>query len=454
MKIFMSHSGKQKLFVKEIKRYLPHHINVWIDEKEIFVGDNIDFSIVKAIGTDCDFFIVVIDEYALRSEWVLKELNLAVKREEELKRIFLLPIVIDKFAWANISDARIRTKKYLYCPDFTDNTIEAISKELSSEIFAWLCKEFDNKNINLQDTSIKLIQDADKLSKAIAEEIKTIIHPYRKTNPLELGELIIHLKNKELIQSNEKEELIKIIERLVELNFLNGINYDGTHIYLSQERFSTKSSLYNNSKKSIAKKACSFINPGQTIALDGGSTTLELTKLICKNIKLRNLFNLKIVTNSIPNAFELLSTLGELGANDFNSACDVYLIGGHARPVSFTIASEDKYLGKILENDMQNIFDKIGEADMCFVGTNGITKDFNFANHNKYEVKAKSDMIKNSKRKFILTDASKFQVRDESVFASLDQGLEVITYFDEKYKDSIKQFQDFSSNTASTLIFA
>jgi len=460
MKIFMSHSGRQKLFVKELKRYLPNHVNLWIDEKEIIIGDNIDFSILKAINEECDFFIVIIDEYALKSEWVLKELNLAIKKEEELQRNFFLPIVLDKPSWANIEDNRVKMKKYLFCPDFADSSIESLSKELSSEIFAWLCKHFDNKkdsntkNIKLNDPSSKLIQDADKLSKAISEEIKTIIHPYRKANPLHFKELVVHLKNRELIDTADINELINIIERLVELNFLNGIDYDSTHIYLSQERFSSKASLYNDSKKDIAKKAFSFVTSGQIIAIDGGTTTLELTKLICKNIKSRKLFNLKVITNSIPCAYELLLTLGEIGVNDFSNICDVYLIGGYARPVSFTIVMEDKNLGKILENDLQTIFDRIGMADVSFVGTNGITNDFSFAVHNKYELRAKSDMIKNAKQKFILADASKFQVEDQSPFASVKDGVGVITKFEEKYKDSIKRFEEYVVNTPSRIIFA
>ena len=145
----MCHSSKQRLFVKEMKKYLPHQLNVWIDEKEIVIGEDIPSSINRAISEECDFFIAIIDKYALESDWVLEEIRLALRREEELGRIFFLPIVIDKNSWETLTDSKIRSKKYLYCHDFTDSNIEAVSKELISEFFSWLCKEFDNKNAKL-----------------------------------------------------------------------------------------------------------------------------------------------------------------------------------------------------------------------------------------------------------------------------------------------------------------
>lgn len=142
----MCHSNKQHLFVKEIKKKLPNQINGWIDEKEIIIGENIRTSIVKGI-IECDFFLIIIDEYALKSDWVCEEINLALKKEKELGRTFFLPIVLDKEAWKSIDDPKIKTRKYLYCHDLNDSSIEAVSKELISEIFLWLCREFDNKNL-------------------------------------------------------------------------------------------------------------------------------------------------------------------------------------------------------------------------------------------------------------------------------------------------------------------
>jgi hypothetical protein len=141
----MCHSSKQKLFVNKLKEFLPGPIQAWIDDKEIVIGENIQTSITKAIN-DCDFFIVVIDENALNSAWVLKEIKLALKKEKKLKRLFVLPIVLDNASWNKIDISEIKSKKYLPCHSLNPADIEVVAKELISEIFTWLCREFDNKN--------------------------------------------------------------------------------------------------------------------------------------------------------------------------------------------------------------------------------------------------------------------------------------------------------------------
>jgi DeoR family transcriptional regulator, aga operon transcriptional repressor len=453
MKIFISHSSKQRLLVKEIKSYLPNQIGFWIDEHEIKIGEHISNSLHNAITNECDFFIVFIDDYSIKSPWVQDEIQIALKKESELQRPFFLPIIIDQTAWDTPELSHLKSKRFLKCHDFSDIGIEAISKELLSELLKWLFNEFERKSNQSKNNSIDILNNASQLSKHIAHEIKSIVHPYRKSNPLDLKIVINYLIQKNLINSTDPDEFISLLDKLTELNYINGLEYNSNVIYLGQERFSTKSSLYHNAKLDIAKKAFELIEPRQIIALDGGSTTLELTKLICKHIKLRKLYNLSIITNSIPNAFELLTTLGELGIGDTDRVCDIYMTGGHARPVSFTIAAENKSFGNILDDDLNRLFDKIGSPDICFVGANGIDDNFSFANHNKYELRNKIEMIRASKVKVILVDASKFHVKQESAFASLDQSLTIITNNDPKYSESLNLFNNAVSRTDSKLIF-
>jgi hypothetical protein len=147
----MCHSSKQRLLVKEIRNHLPHLIGTWIDEKEIAVGENITSSITKAIREECDFFIVVIDENAIKSSWVLEEINMALTREKELNRTFFLPIVIDKDSWDTIDNREIKLKKYLNCPDHTDASIESVSKQLVSELLTLLSREFEVKKRKIEN---------------------------------------------------------------------------------------------------------------------------------------------------------------------------------------------------------------------------------------------------------------------------------------------------------------
>ena len=62
---------------------------------------------------------------------------------------------------------------------------------------------------------------------------------------------------------------------------------------LEEPMFADKASLAVREKRRIAEAALTFIEPGDTIYLDGGSTVLELARL------LRDRTNLTVATNSL-----------------------------------------------------------------------------------------------------------------------------------------------------------
>ena len=95
----------------------------------------------------------------------------------------------------------------------------------------------------------------------------------------------------------------------------------------------------------------------------------------------------------------------------------------------------------------------MGTADIAFVGTNGLYRDQGFAVHNDYEVKTKSEIIKYSKRSFILADPSKFKIKEQKMFASFQQNLEIITVSD-KYEDAIENVRQLVFETNTKLILA
>src|SRR5512140_2141961 len=68
---------------------------------------------------------------------------------------------------------------------------------------------------------------------------------------------------------------------------------------LDEPVFADKTSLAAREKRRIAEAALKFIAPGDTVYLDGGSTVLELARL------LRDRSNLTVVTNSLHAAQEL-----------------------------------------------------------------------------------------------------------------------------------------------------
>src|SRR5208282_1216045 len=68
---------------------------------------------------------------------------------------------------------------------------------------------------------------------------------------------------------------------------------------LEEPVFEDKTAQAVREKRRIAKAALEFIDPGDTIYLDGGSTVLELARL------LRDRTNITVLTNSLHAAVEL-----------------------------------------------------------------------------------------------------------------------------------------------------
>lgn len=94
--IFISHSSQDKEFVRRIAADLQARgLRVWLDEAEIKVGDSITDRISEAIK-ETDFVLVVLSEHSIKSNWVQKEVKLALTKEKESNRIYLLPVVIGK----------------------------------------------------------------------------------------------------------------------------------------------------------------------------------------------------------------------------------------------------------------------------------------------------------------------------------------------------------------------
>jgi len=94
-RVFISHNYKDKAFVSKIGQDLAKkNIRVWIDEAELQVGDSLISKIENAIA-EVDYLAAVLSTNSITSEWVKRELEIAITREIHNKRIFVLPLVID-----------------------------------------------------------------------------------------------------------------------------------------------------------------------------------------------------------------------------------------------------------------------------------------------------------------------------------------------------------------------
>jgi DeoR family fructose operon transcriptional repressor len=135
-----------------------------------------------------------------------------------------------------------------------------------------------------------------------------------------------------------------------------------------------------NEKKAIARIAINYVEDGDTIALDTGTTTLELARLLSSRK------NITVVLNDIEIAAYL--------ENEQN--IDVILIGGSLRK-GFHCT-----VGPIAVRSLQGLY-----VDKAFMATNGISVKGGITTPNIEQAEVKAAMINMAEEVIVLCDSSK-----------------------------------------------
>lgn len=95
MKVFISHTSSDHDFVwKLAKRLKGDGVDVWVDEWEIKAGDSIAQKVNDALN-ESSFLLVILSEYSLLSDWVLKEMNVSLMRQLASKSVKILPVLLE-----------------------------------------------------------------------------------------------------------------------------------------------------------------------------------------------------------------------------------------------------------------------------------------------------------------------------------------------------------------------
>lgn len=96
LNVFISHNCKDKPIARKIAKELNRYgIKVWIDEAEIKLGDSLIEKIREGLDR-MDFLIALISENSVQSEWVKRELDIAMNNEIAGKKVISLPILVGK----------------------------------------------------------------------------------------------------------------------------------------------------------------------------------------------------------------------------------------------------------------------------------------------------------------------------------------------------------------------
>ncbi|WP_067933990.1 DeoR/GlpR family DNA-binding transcription regulator [Alicyclobacillus kakegawensis] len=140
-------------------------------------------------------------------------------------------------------------------------------------------------------------------------------------------------------------------------------------------------SVQNQVEKSIiAKAAQSFIQTGDTVLLDAGTTTLQIARQFAGR-------GVTFITNSLAIADELANRMD----------IQVLLLGGELRPTTGAM------VGPFCEQMLARL-----HVDILFLGANGIDAEHGVTTPNVSEAATKSAMIRAARRVVLVTDHSKF----------------------------------------------
>ncbi|MFP4302934.1 MAG: DeoR/GlpR family DNA-binding transcription regulator [Spirochaetaceae bacterium] len=144
--------------------------------------------------------------------------------------------------------------------------------------------------------------------------------------------------------------------------------------------FNARLGIQSEQKRQIAKVAGELCNPGETVLIDGGSTTYFMANYLKEK-------RITVVTNSFAIAEEMRIC----------PACRVVLAGGALDPLSLLIQDPT---GRDFYADYS--------ADWLFMSVDGIT-EYGLTNSHMSVIQHERQMISHSRRVVVLADSSKFR---------------------------------------------
>jgi DeoR/GlpR family transcriptional regulator of sugar metabolism len=145
--------------------------------------------------------------------------------------------------------------------------------------------------------------------------------------------------------------------------------------------FENRITVHQAAKQAIGAAAAKLISDGETVLVNGGTTTLEVVRA------LGDKRDLTLVTNN-------LRVPGELPANVVR---DLYVIGGACRIASMVTIGPVGFAGT------QGI-----SADVAIIGVGGVSGETGLSTSNLSEAQMIGQMIESASRVVVVADSSKF----------------------------------------------
>ncbi|SEN80784.1 DeoR/GlpR family DNA-binding transcription regulator [Paenibacillus sp. OV219] len=169
----------------------------------------------------------------------------------------------------------------------------------------------------------------------------------------------------------------------------------------NEEPVYSKRAIWNvQEKQAIARKAASFVEDGDAIYIDLGTTTLLFAE------ELMQKRNITVITSALLVALEMSK----------HPSAKVILCGGELRPGELSLS------GPIARKTIEDFF-----VDKAFIGVGGISKENGFTDFHIGEAEIRSLVLQRAGMKITLADHSKFSVVAFTKVASIKDMDLVIT---------------------------
>lgn len=182
--------------------------------------------------------------------------------------------------------------------------------------------------------------------------------------------------------------------------------------------YQMRSTKNQSAKVHIGTKAAELIYDGDSVALDVGTTTLEIVK------ELKGKRNLTIVTNSLQIANMVVDNLS------LENDARLIMTGGVVRPRELSM------IGHMSERAYQEF-----HVDKAFIGIGGISLEDGLTEYNLDDARIKRILFASAREKIIVADASKFGVTTFASVAPLESVDKIVTDADVPL-EIIKKIQD------------
>ena len=158
-------------------------------------------------------------------------------------------------------------------------------------------------------------------------------------------------------------------------------------------RFEEQCASHYREKQAIGAAAAQLIEPGETIIIDSGSTTLELIR------NLADAQGITVVTPSIRNAEEL----------ERYTAINTILTGGTLRSRTSSLVNP------MFDKSLQSVM-----ASKVFLGVTGISPEHGWTTNDFAEADVKKILVAHAQKVIVLADSSKLNLVSPAFIAKLE----------------------------------